>query len=31
MQLNLMLLFVTLSFVVVGVITLVLQPVIDFH
>lgn len=31
MQLNLMLLWVTLSFVVVGIIMLLLQPSIDFH
>lgn len=31
MQLNLMLLWVTLSFVVVGAIVLLLQPYIDFH
>lgn len=31
MQLNLMLLWITLSFVVVGAIALLLQPAIDFH
>lgn len=31
MQLNLTLLWVTLSFVVVGAIALLLQPVIDLH
>lgn len=31
MQLNKMLLWITLSFVIIGAITLLLQPVIDFH
>jgi hypothetical protein len=31
MNLNLTLLWITLSFVVVGAITLLLQPAIDFH